>query len=39
MGVAETEQVSLANFSEGMYLVQVMAENQIDTRKLVIQKG
>jgi pimeloyl-ACP methyl ester carboxylesterase len=39
IGVAETEQVSLANFSEGMYLVRVMAENQIDTRKLVIQKG
>jgi pimeloyl-ACP methyl ester carboxylesterase len=39
IGVAETEQVSLNTFSEGMYLVRVMSENQIDTRKLVIQKG
>ena len=38
-GLAESEQISLATFSEGMYLVRVMAENQIDTRKLVIQKG
>lgn len=37
--VTETAQVSLATFSEGMYLVRVLAENRMDTRKLVIQKG
>jgi len=36
---SETAQISLASFSEGMYLVKVMVENRVDTRKLVIQKG